>query len=49
VFTGFLGGITIIDAQYSVLGSPNGLIRCQDDIMKDLLKENDQNLPFGCT
>jgi hypothetical protein len=41
--------MSITDDQYGVLGRPNGLIRCQDDILKDLLKKNDQNLPFGCT
>jgi hypothetical protein len=39
--------MSIADAQYTLLGSPNGLIRCQDEILKDLLKKNDQNLPSG--
>jgi hypothetical protein len=42
-------GMSITDAQYSVLGSPNGLVGCQDDILEDLLIKNDQNLPFRCT
>jgi hypothetical protein len=47
VFTGFLGGTSITDAQYSALGSPNGLIRCQNDILKDLLKKMIRTYPSG--
>ncbi len=31
--------MSIADVQYSVLGSLNGLISCQDDILRDLLKK----------
>jgi hypothetical protein len=30
------------------LGRSNGLIRCQYNIIRVLLKTNDQNIPFGC-
>jgi hypothetical protein len=39
--------MSITDAQYSVLDSSNGLIRCQDDIMKDLLKKITRTYPLG--
>ena len=39
--------MSITDAQYSVLGSPNGLIRCQDDILKDVLKKITRTYPSG--
>ena len=41
--------MSITDAQYSVLGSPNGLIRCQRWHPERFIEKNDQNLPFGCT
>jgi hypothetical protein len=47
VFTGFLGGTSITDAQYSVLGGPHGLNRCQDDILKDSLKKMTRTYPSG--
>jgi hypothetical protein len=39
--------MSITDAQYSVLGNPNGLTRCQDDILKDLLKKMTRTYPLG--
>jgi hypothetical protein len=39
--------MSITDAQYSVLGSPNSLIRCKDDIPKDLLKKMTRTYPLG--
>jgi hypothetical protein len=39
--------MSITDAQYSVLGSPNGSISCQDDILKDLLKKMTRTYPLG--